>query len=50
MNSPFSRILNNRDCVDSGISPISSKKIVPLSVTSKYPFLDSFAPVNDPFS
>ena len=33
-----------------GSSPTSSKKIVPPSATSKYPFLELAAPVKAPFS
>ena len=50
INSPLSNTLNNRTWVDRGSSATSSKKIVPPSATSKYPFLLSCAPVKDPFS
>src|SRR5690606_27475822 len=50
INSPFSNTRNKRACVPNGISPISSRKIVPPLVTSKYPLRASCAPVNDPFS
>ena len=49
MNSPLSSTLSNLTCVSKGVSPISSKKMVPLFACSKYPFLSSPAPVNDPF-
>ena len=50
MNSPYSSTLRSRVCVPIGISAISSRKMVPPFVTSKYPFRESVAPVNDPFS
>ena len=48
--SLFSKTLNNLACEAIGNSPISSKNIVPPFAASKYPFLLSCAPVNDPFS
>ena len=50
INSPFSNTRNKRTCVVSGNSPTSSKKIVPPSATSKYPFRSCIAPVKEPFS
>ena len=49
MNSPDSKTLNTFTCVSIGISPISSRKIVPLLAVSKYPFLVSLASVYAPF-
>jgi hypothetical protein len=50
MNSPVSKTRNKRTCVANGSSPTSSRKIVPPSATSKYPFLFEVAPVKEPFS
>lgn len=49
MNSPVSKTLSNLTCVSRGVSPISSRKMVPLCASSKYPFRSSPAPVNEPF-
>ena len=48
--APASSTRNSRAWVPSGISPISSRKMVPPFTVSKYPFLESTAPVKDPFS
>ena len=41
---------NNLTCMDSGTSPISSKKRVPPLAISNRPLRCAAAPVNDPFS
>ena len=49
-SSKVQKTRNSLACVPKGISPISSKKIVPPFTVSKYPFLLSTAPVKEPFS
>jgi transcriptional regulator with GAF, ATPase, and Fis domain len=49
INSFCSMTLSSFAWISSGSSPISSKNMVPLSAASKYPFLDSVAPVKAPF-
>ena len=49
MNSPVSITRSSLTWVSSGVSPISSKKMVPLWAASKYPLRVSSAPVKDPF-
>ena len=49
-NSRSWRMRSSFVCVASVISPISSRKIVPLSAVSKRPLRMVMAPVNEPFS
>ena len=46
--SPVSSTRNNLACIDNGNSPISSRKMVPPSATSKSPVRAVSAPVNAP--
>jgi len=46
--SPDSSTRSNLACNSNAISPISSRKIVPLLATSNKPFLSFIAPVNEP--
>ncbi|EKD38793.1 MAG: hypothetical protein ACD_75C00605G0001 [uncultured bacterium] len=44
------RTLSNFDCSGSGISPTSSRKMVPVSASSNLPLRMTTAPVKAPFS
>ena len=48
MNSPHSSTRSSLACSSTGISPISSRKSVPLSASSNNPFLSLVAPVKLP--
>ena len=49
-NVPVSRTRRRFDCASGGTSPISSRKRVPPSASSKWPIFCSCAPVNEPSS
>ena len=46
--SPSCSTRSSRTCMPGSVSPISSRKIVPLSAISKRPFLSAWAPVKAP--
>ena len=50
MTSEVSSTRKSFTWVFKGISPISSRNMVPLSAASKYPFFCPMAPVKEPFS